>query len=275
MELILDVEDSRFILLAKNYDGFKLINSLILKKSSQEITIDDIVNDNIFIIDHPSNGLYAKNEHHKLSDNKNYYISSPDSSLPNSIYVKENRLIDIEDNETLNIVLKLGNSKEANYNFNYFDDYTTDPVFLNRINFIVDNCNIIFPKKELKLASFCKTDEENYELFISKIKQGLLKHKKALSPYQTVINDRINYECSVIKELGFINYFLIISDMIEYADANDISIGPGRGSASGSLISFLLGITKINPLKYNLLFERFFERWQSIMAWYWYWYSRW
>ncbi|WHL54341.1 DNA polymerase III subunit alpha [Mycoplasmopsis bovis] len=253
----LDVEDSRFILLAKNYDGFKLINSLILKKSSQEITIDDIVNDNIFIIDHPSNGLYAKNEHHKLSDNKNYYISSPDSSLPNSIYVKENRLIDIEDNETLNIVLKLGNSKEANYNFNYFDDYTTDPVFLNRINFIVDNCNIIFPKKELKLASFCKTDEENYELFISKIKQGLLKHKKALSPYQTVINDRINYECSVIKELGFINYFLIISDMIEYADANDISIGPGRGSASGSLISFLLGITKINPLKYNLLFERF------------------
>ncbi|WP_429994891.1 hypothetical protein, partial [Mycoplasmopsis bovis] len=82
------------------------------------------------------------------------------SSLPNSIYVKENRLFDIEDNETLNIVLKLGNSKEANYNFNYFDDYTTDPVFLNRINFIVDNCNIIFPKKELKLASFCKTDEE-------------------------------------------------------------------------------------------------------------------
>ncbi len=72
-----------------------------------------------------------------------------------------------------------------------------------------------------------------------------------------MINDRINYECSVIKELGFINYFLIISDMIEYADANDISIGPGRGSASGSLISFLLGITKINPLKYNLLFERF------------------
>ncbi|EIN14980.1 DNA polymerase III, alpha subunit [Mycoplasmopsis agalactiae 14628] len=253
----LDVEESRFILLAKNYEGFKLINSLILKKSREEIKLSDIISYNLFIIDHPSNGLYAKNKHHKLSDNKNYYISSPDSSIPNSIYVKENKLIDVEDNETLNILLKLGNNKEANYNFSYFEDYTTDPDFLARINFIVDNCNVTFPKKELKLASFCESDEKNYELFIEKIKQGLIKHKKALLPYKTAVNDRINYECSVIKKLGFINYFLIISDMIEYADSNGISIGPGRGSAAGSLISYLLGITKINPLKYNLLFERF------------------
>ncbi|MCE6115042.1 DNA polymerase III subunit alpha [Mycoplasmopsis agalactiae] len=253
----LDVEESRFILLAKNYEGFKLINSLILKKSREEIKLSDIINDNLFIIDHPSNGLYAKNEHHKLSDNKNYYISSPDSSIPNSIYVKENKLIVVEDNETLNILLKLGNNKEANYNFSYFEDYTTDSDFLARINFIVDNCNVTFPKKELKLASFCESEEKNYELFIEKIKQGLVKHKKALLPYKTAVNNRINYECSVIKKLGFINYFLIISDMIEYADNNGISIGPGRGSAAGSLISYLLGITKINPLKYNLLFERF------------------
>lgn len=253
----LDVEESRFILLAKNYEGFKLINSLILKKSREEIKLNDIISDNLFVIDHPSNGLYAKNEHHKLSDNKNYYISSPDSSIPNSIYVKENKLIDVEDNETLNILLKLGNNKEANYNFSYFEDYTTDSDFLARINFIVDNCNVTFPKKELKLASFCESEEKNYELFIEKIKQGLAKHKKALLPYKTAVNDRINYECSVIKKLGFVNYFLIISDMIEYADNNGISIGPGRGSAAGSLISYLLGITKINPLKYNLLFERF------------------
>ncbi|MCE6056178.1 DNA polymerase III subunit alpha [Mycoplasmopsis agalactiae] len=253
----LDVEESRFILLAKNYEGFKLINSLILKKSREEIKLNDIISDNLFVIDHPSNGLYAKNEHHKLSDNKNYYISSPDSSIPNSIYIKENKLIDVEDNETLNILLKLGNNKEANYNFSYFEDYTTDSDFLARINFIVDNCNVTFPKKELKLASFCESEEKNYELFIEKIKQGLAKHKKALLPYKTAVNDRINYECSVIKKLGFINYFLIISDMIEYADNNGISIGPGRGSAAGSLISYLLGITKINPLKYNLLFERF------------------
>ncbi|WP_429992961.1 hypothetical protein, partial [Mycoplasmopsis bovis] len=84
-----------------------------------------------------------------ISDNKNYYISSPDSSLPNSIYVKENRLIDIEDNETLNIVLKLGNSKEANYNFNYFDDYTTDPVFLNRKNLLLTIVISFFQKKSL------------------------------------------------------------------------------------------------------------------------------
>lgn len=84
-----------------------------------------------------------------------------------------------------------------------------------------------------------------------------MKYKKVLLFYKIVVNDRINYECLVIKKLGFINYFLIILDMIEYVDNNGILIGLGRGSAVGLLISYLLGIIKINFLKYNFLFERF------------------
>ncbi|TNK93037.1 hypothetical protein C4M95_05950, partial [Mycoplasmopsis pullorum] len=68
---------------------------------------------------------------------------------------------------------------------------------------------------------------------------------------------RLQYEFEVIQKLNFIDYFLIIQDVIEYAKSQNIGIGPGRGSAAGSLVSYLLGITNINPLRFDLLFERF------------------
>jgi DNA polymerase-3 subunit alpha len=71
------------------------------------------------------------------------------------------------------------------------------------------------------------------------------------------VTERLNYELSVIGKMGFEAYFLIVSDFIQFAKHNGISVGPGRGSAAGSIVSYLLGITNIDPLKYELLFERF------------------
>jgi len=71
------------------------------------------------------------------------------------------------------------------------------------------------------------------------------------------INKQINHELSVIKNMGFAGYFLITADFVQYAKNNDIPVGPGRGSAAGSLVSYALGITDIDPIKHNLLFERF------------------
>lgn len=68
---------------------------------------------------------------------------------------------------------------------------------------------------------------------------------------------RLKYELSVINKTGFNNYFLIVADYINYAKTHNILVGPGRGSAAGSLVAYCLGITTIDPLKYNLLFERF------------------
>lgn len=154
----------------KNYEGFKLINLFILKKFREEIKFNDIISDNFFVIDYLLNGLYVKNEYYKFFDNKNYYIFLFDFLILNLIYIKENKLIDVEDNEIFNIFLKLGNNKEVNYNFSYFEDYMIDLDFLVRINFIVDNCNVIFFKKEFKLVFFCESEEKNYEFFIEKIK---------------------------------------------------------------------------------------------------------
>ena len=68
---------------------------------------------------------------------------------------------------------------------------------------------------------------------------------------------RLDYELSVIKEMGYVDYFLIVWDFINYARQNDIMVGPGRGSAAGSIVSYCLKITNIDPIEYNLLFERF------------------
>ena len=71
------------------------------------------------------------------------------------------------------------------------------------------------------------------------------------------LKDRLQYELDTISDMGFVDYFLIVWDFIKYARDHGISVGPGRGSAAGSLVSYTLGITRLDPIKYNLLFERF------------------
>jgi len=74
---------------------------------------------------------------------------------------------------------------------------------------------------------------------------------------EQIARERLDHELAVIKSLGFASYFLIVSDFVRFAKENKISVGPGRGSAAGSIVSYLMGITEIDPLKYDLLFERF------------------
>ncbi len=75
--------------------------------------------------------------------------------------------------------------------------------------------------------------------------------------YSREKEERLEYELGVIKQMGYVDYFLVVWDFIKYAKDNGIMVGPGRGSAAGSLVAYTLGITSIDPLKYNLLFERF------------------
>jgi DNA polymerase III subunit alpha len=83
---------------------------------------------------------------------------------------------------------------------------------------------------------------------------GLEKRYGKITPG---IEERLNYELSVINRMGYAGYFLIVKDFIDYARAHDVRVGPGRGSAAGSIVSYCLGITSLDPLEYGLLFERF------------------
>ena len=88
--------------------------------------------------------------------------------------------------------------------------------------------------------------------------KGLKKRLEHNSSYNIdVYNERLNYELSVINQMGYDDYFLIVWDYVLYAKKNDVLVGPGRGSACSSLVAYTLGITNVDPIKYNLLFERF------------------
>lgn len=260
--LDLDVQNYRFILLAKNYEGYLLLNKFSFKAlSHQVIDFVDLENENLFIIDHPKYGIYAQTKGQKQLGINNYYVNSNDENIQNSVYIKENKLMWAEDYNALTILQQIANLPISDpINANYFDVPEASEKNLINIESIVKNCNVIFPEKaELDLPNLANLKENNAKLeLLEKLNQGIKNHKKSLQKFTNeIVHQRLNYEYEIICQLGFEKYFLIIADLVSWAKSNDIAIGPGRGSAAGSLISYILGITNINPLDYGLLFERF------------------
>lgn len=120
---------------------------------------------------------------------------------------------------------------------------------------IADMCNLEFEFNKTKLPKFEVPDGMKSDEYLRKLCiDGL--YKRYPNPTDEVM-ERLNYELSVIEKMGYVDYFLIVWDFIKFARDNGIMTGPGRGSAAGSLVAYCLGITKIDPIKYNLLFERF------------------
>ena len=117
---------------------------------------------------------------------------------------------------------------------------------------IADECNIEF-KKELFMPKYNVENSKEYLKMLSM--KGLYKRKNGKVEQKYI--DRLNYELDIILKMHFEDYFLVVYDYIKYAKQNGILVGPGRGSAAGSLVSYCIGITDVDPIKYNLLFERF------------------
>ncbi|BAP00796.1 DNA polymerase III alpha subunit [Mycoplasmopsis californica HAZ160_1] len=249
----------RFILLAKNHAGFVKINELILQKSQgNEIEPEQINDPNIFVLDHPTKGYFALTGHNGYIAGSNYFVHSEDATIHNAIYLRENKIMNVEDNETLNILQKLGDHPTTTQTHNYFDDLSINSVLIDRIHNIIEQCNFELPPKKLNLAIFNDNDSKtNEKLFLELIHKGIKRVFNELPKDKDVWYSRLKMEFDTIKKLGFIDYFLIIQDLVQWAKERNISVGPGRGSGAGSLIAYLLNITTINPLKYDLLFERF------------------
>jgi len=120
---------------------------------------------------------------------------------------------------------------------------------------IAERCNVDLDFNTVHLPEF-KVPEgyEKSEYFRKICQEGLRERYKNIT---VEIRQRLEYEISVIEQMGYVDYFLIVWDFIKYARDNKIMVGPGRGSAAGSLVAYSMKITNIDPLKYNLIFERF------------------
>ncbi len=121
---------------------------------------------------------------------------------------------------------------------------------------IADECNIKIEFGKHHLPKFDVPDGKNAVDYLRELCHAGMKERYGNNPPDNIKN-RLNYELSVIEKMGFVDYFLIVWDFIRFAREHGIITGPGRGSATGSMVAYCLGITKIDPIKYNLVFERF------------------
>ena len=135
------------------------------------------------------------------------------------------------------------------------DAFPNLPEAIENTEKIAEKCNLEFEFGKIKLPKFDIGDRDHFEYFKEKCFEGLYRiyGKK---PDKTVI-DRLDYELSVINRMGYVDYYLIVADFVNYAKTHGIPVGPGRGSGAASIAAYCIGITGIDPLKYDLYFERF------------------
>ena len=218
----IDYNDINKILIAKNYDGYKE-----LLKISSKIMFDDL---------------------NELGDSKN--LISIENLMDLEIISFKNK----EDLETLNLISKLSSSNISSKNKHLSTEQNS---FSKKIS---NDVNLKITKQKFSFPEFLFEDEKiQPDSFLLNLlqKKKILFFKKNLNINKTIYNERLEYEYKIISKMKFSSYFLIVWDIIFWSEKNGICVGPGRGSAPGSLISFLLNITKIDPIENNLFFERF------------------
>ncbi len=138
--------------------------------------------------------------------------------------------------------------------FKWMDSELFEECIKNTVE-VADKCHLIIEMGKYHIPYFELPPNHTSESYLDYMcMQGIKKRYGALTPE---LKERLEYELGVINKMGFAEYFLIVSDFIQYAKRNDIPVGPGRGSAAGSLVSYVLEITDLDPIKHNLLFERF------------------
>jgi DNA polymerase-3 subunit alpha len=126
---------------------------------------------------------------------------------------------------------------------------------LQRTLEVAERCNVELELGRILLPKFPTPDDRDaFDYLVELSEKGLQKRYGTITPELT---DRLKFELKTIKEMGFVDYFLIVWDFIAFARRDGISVGPGRGSTAGSLVAYCLEITDVDPIKYDLLFERF------------------
>ncbi|BDU67452.1 MAG: DNA-directed DNA polymerase [Candidatus Tyloplasma litorale] len=225
----IEYENFNEVIIAKNYKGYKeLIRISSFIQLKKELVID----------------------YSNLIKPKNYFIPV--------LYKK------ISDVESLKIFHSVSNKEfsEASSHFLNREEFEliNGTELLKEVDSIIDEVNLVIPEKINVLPSFKvkgkKVDSTKYlEKLLKQSLSKYLKINKNLDRKKYI--ERTSYEFSIIKKMKFENYFLIVSDIVNWSKNKGIFVGPGRGSAPGSIISFLLNITIVDPIANNLLFERF------------------
>ena len=246
--LIKYIDDKEYYLYPKNYDG-------LIDLFNERNETDNL----ICVIP------YSNNEIYNSLNYKDKYISYKNKDeLKNALLITNNVVsldyiyaFNKEDVKYVNYLHMIDKGLTiSNYNFNDYSNNILDRKYdefdisiTNKFSLLID-INIENTKKYIP-----KYSDNSFQYLKSLCVKGL--NKRLNNDVSDEYKKRLIYELDVIKNMGYVDYFLIVFDYVKYAKNNDIMVGPGRGSAAGSLVSYSLGITEIDPIKYDLLFERF------------------
>ena len=260
------------VLLAQNNDGLKdlyQLSSAIKMKEKEDIPIEWLKRyaNHLIII------FKGVEEHHQLfieafHDKKHVYLNQDCIAIENRSFVWLNtmRYLNKEDADTISALQAIKENSKLDLVAEQ-EDYHEHVFNKNELRNLEINDELIIKTDEI--AQLC-TAELNYhqsllpqfqtpngELSKTYLWQKLEEKLNHLNLNRPDYWERLKHEYDIITNMGFEDYFLIVSDLIHYAKTHDVMVGPGRGSSAGSLVSYLLGITTIDPIKFNLLFERF------------------
>ena len=263
LEVIL--EEFKVLLYAKNYDGYKSLIKLSTIQNERKVELNDLKKYKKEVI-----CIIPFKYKEKFEELGNIYLDiylgysnkqEEKESLiitKNIVFIREALYLNTNDKKVLSYLYCIRDGKtidEVNYeidnhelNISNINDLSSEIGLIN-----TKNINVEFPEVENLLPIYDCPDPKKYLFELSK--KGL--SKRLNNEVNDTYKNRLVYELNIINDMGFSNYFLVVYDFIRFAKKNKILVGPGRGSAAGSLVAYSLGITDIDPLKYDLLFERF------------------
>ena len=246
-------ESMHIYVYAKNYLGYQELLKIDYLKDNMNLSY--LENSNLLvIIPFKSIDVYEK-----LKYKDNVYIGFCNDIEKNNALLISDKIVYVDNVRCLykKDIPYLKYLKMLNDNFVYNDNAYYKNSTLENIKTTYEfskqiNLEISFDKKYIPKYN---NSDNNYEYLKKLCILGL--NKRFNGKVSNKYKERILYELDVINKMGFVDYFLIVYDYVLYAKKHDIFVGPGRGSAAGSLVSYSLGITNIDPIKYDLLFERF------------------
>ena len=260
--LDIEIDNYRLFLYPTNRDGLINLNRLTSKKLTNVLSISDLEDykENVIIVlPYESINLYdtVKKifQYSFLSFKNDDELKSCLLVTEDVIYINDIYSLSANSSKFVNYLymidkgLKLGDIELIDYKDNVIKnlDYDTDKL-TNLINIEFDTDKRFIPHYS--------SDIDDSETYLRNLaEKGLAKRLNGKVPDK--YKERLDYELGIISNMGFTDYFLIVFDYVRFSIKNNIAVGAGRGSAVGSLVSYSLGITWIDPLKYDLLFERF------------------
>lgn len=252
--LEVEVATRKCLLLAKSWRGFQLLISFA--SAQKPLLISELVNtqEHLIIVDHPRLGFWANEK--RVLEFENFYYCGSNKDDPRVVFVRENRLFDTAQNEALSVLLftNSGQREKLKLEGLSFNVEGVAEEIVQRTNQLASSIDFRFPNFELDIAEF--KGGGGIKRLKEQIKLGFKQKFNEFTNLEVAVA-RIKHETQIIDEMGMSDYFLIIWDLVCFAKKKGILIGPGRGSVTGSLVAYLLGITEVNPLRHGLFFERF------------------